>query len=154
MYAYTCKRIKWGVKMDRNPIEATLDDYAQAYCEKDIDAMMAVFANDDNISVIGTGEDEFCVGHTEVKLLFERNFAEASAQRFEWQRIDTRVFDEHAVMSVKLVIHLIYEGEALRVPVRWTAVVREINERWAWVHRHASSAASDQDDGAAYPKDQ
>ncbi len=140
--------------MGRDQIEATLDDYANAYCAKDIDAMMAVFADDDNISVIGTGEDEFCVGHTEVRQLFVRNFAEASAQRFEWQRIDTRVFDGHAVMSVKLVIHLIYQGDALQVPIRWTAVVRKKSDRWVWMHRHASSAASNQDEEAAYPKDQ
>ncbi len=39
-------------------IMAALQDYAAAFCSKDIDAFMYVFQNNDDISVIGTGEDE------------------------------------------------------------------------------------------------
>ena len=43
--------------MKTDAIIATLDDYANAYCAKDIDSLMRVFDDTGNISVIGTGED-------------------------------------------------------------------------------------------------
>ena len=43
-------------------IFSTLEDYAKVYCAKDIDSLMHVFDDSDNISVIGTGGDELCVG--------------------------------------------------------------------------------------------
>ncbi|WP_255900200.1 nuclear transport factor 2 family protein [Vibrio campbellii] len=43
---------------------AILEDYAKAYCAKYIDALMSVFDPSGNISVIGTGEDELCIGQS------------------------------------------------------------------------------------------
>jgi len=134
-----------------NRIKSTLDDYARAYCAKDIDAMMAVFDDSDNISAIGTGAEELCVGRTQVKELFARNFEEATANKFEWLWVDTRILDNHAVMSVRMIIHLNYQGEDLCVPIRWTVVLKEKNGNWVWVHRHASTPAANQDEGEAYP---
>ena len=70
--------------MTKEAIQSTLEDYTAAYCAKDIDALMSVFDDTDNISVIRTSSDELCVGRTEVKDLFLRNFGEATANRFEW----------------------------------------------------------------------
>ena len=41
---------------------ATLREYADAYCATDLDRMMALFANGDEGSVIGSGDDELCSG--------------------------------------------------------------------------------------------
>lgn len=133
-------------------INDTLNFYAKAYCQKNITAMMSLFDDSDNISVIGTGEDELCVGRDQVRELFLRNFNEATALKFEWDWIDTRVLDDHAVISVKLKIHLEYLGENLIVPIRWTVVVKKKNDCWVWVHRHASTAAASQKKDQAYPK--
>ena len=139
--------------MKDNAITATLDEYAKAYCAKDIDSIMRVFDDTDNISVIGTGMDELCVGRAAVKDLFLRNFSEATANKFEWDLVDTRISRNHAVISVTLTIHLEYMENQLSVPLRWTVVLKKENDRWVWIHRHASTAASNQDDGQAYPKD-
>ena len=138
--------------MNTEEVNSTLEDYAKAYCAKDIDSLMNVFDDTDNISVIGTGADELCVGQAEVKDLFLRNFSEATANRFEWDWVDTRISNDHAVVSVTLTIHLQYMGNQLKVPLRWTVVLKYQNNRWVWIHRHASTAAADQDDGQAYPK--
>lgn len=139
--------------MTKEAIKSTLEDYAEAYCAKDIDALMRVFDDTDNISVIGTGSDELCVGRAAVKELFLRNFGEATANKFEWTWIDTRISGKHAVISVTLTIHLEYMEKQLKIPLRWTVVVKNENDRWLWIHRHASTAAADQDEGQAYPKE-
>jgi hypothetical protein len=112
---------------------------------------MSVFDDSDEISVIGTGADELCVGPSQVRELFLRNFAEAQAKRFEWHWIHTSVSGDHAVVAVTLTIHLEIAGNSLRVPVRWTVVLRRRGDRWIWLHRHASTAATGQDEGQAYP---
>ena len=140
--------------MEKEAIMATLESYASAYCEKDIDALMKVFVDSEEISLIGTGGDELCGGRDAVKKVFLRNFEEATAEQFEWHWSHIIVSGDCAVVAITLTIHLIYQGEDLKVPVRWTVALKKDQGRWAWLHRHASSAASDQDEGAAYPKDQ
>ncbi len=49
---------------------ATLDEYADAYCAKDLDRMMPLFDSGDDISIIGTGADELCSGQDQVRELF------------------------------------------------------------------------------------
>ena len=69
---------------EREAVMATLEDYSAAYCAKDIDALMNVFDDTENISLIGTGADELCGGRDAVKAIFLRNFEEATANQFEW----------------------------------------------------------------------
>jgi ketosteroid isomerase-like protein len=139
--------------MTEKEIQKTLEDYARAYCAKDIDALMQVFDDTDNISVIGTGANELCVGQEAIRELFLRNFRDASAKHFEWGWIDTRISGKQAVVSVKFTLHLEYEGKELKVSLRWTVVLRDEGNRWVWVHRHASTAAENQEEGQAYPKE-
>ncbi len=138
--------------MPTDAVLATLDEYARTYCAKDIDGLMAVFDAGDHISVIGTGADELCIGRGQVKELFLRNFSEATANRFEWHWKHPYITEEHAVVAVRLMIHLELAGNRLEVPVRWTVVLRHRGGRWVWLHRHASTAASGQSKGQAYPK--
>ena len=138
--------------MVSDPILTTLEDYARAYCGKDIDALMSVFDDSDDISVIGTGADELCAGRSQVKDLFLRNFGEAQANRFEWHWKHVSADDDYAIVAVTLTIHLEIDGQSLRVPVRWTVALRRRADRWVWHHRHASTAASDQSEGQAYPQ--
>lgn len=138
--------------MDQELIQATLEDYADAYCAKDLDRLMAVFLDSEEISMIGTGRDELCSGTNEVAGVFARNFREATADRFEWGWKHVAIFGDAATVAITLTIHLTVEGEKLTVPVRWTVALVRTDAGWKWVHRHASAAASSQDEGTAYPK--
>lgn len=108
---------------EENEIRVTLEDYAVAYCKKDIDSLMHVFDDSDSISVIGTGADELCEGRDAVKALFLRNISEATADRFEWLWSNIIFTNDHAVVSMSLIIHLEYQGNRITVPVRWTVVL-------------------------------
>lgn len=138
--------------MKEEAIMATLEDYATAYCAKDIDALMDIFVDSDDISLIGTGADELCEGRAAVRKVFLRNFEEATAYQFEWHWSHITVSGDHAVVAINLTIHLNYQGRDLKVPVRWTVALRKDHGRWIWLHRHASAAANSQDEGQAYPK--
>lgn len=129
----------------------TLDEYAKAYCAKDLNRLMAIFVEGEAISLIGTGADELCSGRAAVVSVFERNFRDATATLFEWQWRDVAIHGNAGTVAITLNIHLMIEEESLVAPVRWTVSLVKVGDSWKWVHRHASSAAVSQDEGSAYP---
>lgn len=133
---------------------ATLQTYANAYCSKNIDVLMKLFGDGDHISVIGTGLNELCSNRGQVRELFQRNFAEATATRFEFDWTHAIVNGNTGVIAATLVIDLDVEGQEMRVPLRWTVAAVRTDDGWVWLHRHASSPTNSQPDGAAYPTGQ
>ncbi len=136
---------------DQDLVLATLEEYAEAYCAKDLDRLMSIFVDGEAVSLIGTGSDEFCSGNRAVAAVFERNFRDATATRFAWGRQDIAIHGNSATVATEVDIHLKIEGEEIVVPVRWTVSLVLTATGWKWVHRHASAAASSQEIGAAYP---
>ena len=136
---------------DRKAVLATLEEYADAYCAKDADRLMALFDESDDVSLIGTGADELCSGHSAVKEVFLRNFSEATATRFEWDWQHVTVSNGCAVAAITLTIHLDTDQGSAKVPVRWTVSMIRREDKWRWLHRHASAAATSQKEGTAYP---
>ncbi len=136
---------------DELEVLATMDAYADAYCAKNTSGLLALFDGGDDVSMIGTGADELCVGHADIHRLFERNFSEATADRFEWHWRHVTQRDDTAAVAASLTIHLRVNGDPLAVPIRWTLSLHRLDGRWLWLHRHASAAAADQDAGVAYP---
>jgi len=136
---------------DEEAVLATLDEYAEAYCAKDADRLMALFRESDDISLIGTGADELCVGPAQIRAVMERNFAEATAKKFNWHWRQVTLAGDSAVVAMSLTIDLETDEGPVHIPLRWTVSLERISGRWRWLHRHASSAAGSQDDGAAYP---
>ena len=130
---------------------ATLEEYAEAYCSKDVDRLMALFDDGDNVSLIGTGADELCAGRSAIEALFLRNFSDATATRFAWHWKHVTVAAECAVVAITLTIHIETQDGPLQVPVRWTVSLVRRSGGWRWLHRHASSAAVSQEEGTAYP---
>jgi len=135
----------------QDEVLATLDEYAVAYCNKDTDRIMRLFADED-ISLIGTGADELCSGHTEVRAVFDRNFSEATAEKFDWQWRHIIVVENTAVIAVTFDLRLKTSAGPLVVPIRWTVSLVRRTDGWKWLHRHASAAAGGQKAGGAYPE--
>jgi ketosteroid isomerase-like protein len=136
---------------DRDAVLATLEEYAEAYCAKDLARLMAIFVDGEEISLIGTGADELCSGRNAVASVFERNFGDTTANQFEWNWKDVAIHGDAATVAIALNIHLEIANESLAVPVRWTVSLIKAEARWKWVHRHASAAAGTQSEGSAYP---
>lgn len=136
---------------EEEAVLATLEEYAEAYCAKDIDRLMALFHDGDDISLIGTGADELCAGRAEIRAVFLRNFASATAAKFQWHWRQVTLREGCAVVAASLTIHLETEDRPRQVPVRWTVSLISRDGEWKWLHRHASAAAGSQQEGTAYP---
>ena len=136
---------------ERDTILATLDEYAQAYCTKDIDRMMSLFVQGNDISVIGTGSDEMCSGPSDIRRLFERNFADASATGFSWGWHHVTIADDFALIATQVSLEIDTDGAKVNLPLRWTVALAKRRDGWKWLHRNASVAAGMQRAGDAYP---
>ncbi|MCP3974490.1 MAG: nuclear transport factor 2 family protein [bacterium] len=80
-----------------------------------------------------------------------RNFDEATAERFDWHWTQATVRGDTGVIAIALTIHLQTDGRPVEVPLRWIVGAVRHDGTGRWLHRHASSAASSQDEGTAYP---
>ena len=136
---------------ERQAILATLDEYARAYCAKDIDRMMRLFDQGNDISVIGTGGDELCSGPSDIRRLFERNFADANATGFGWGWQHVTIADDFALIATEVSLDIETNGTQMTVPLRWTVALAKRLDGWKWLHRNASVAAGGQKAGDAYP---
>lgn len=63
--------------------------YFEAFAKRDINRVMIFFAPEPDVVVIGTGEDEKCVGSTEIRTVLERAFAQfkEASVRFGWHSV-------------------------------------------------------------------
>lgn len=142
------------MKLDMSAEEAvlaTLDRYAELYGAKDVDGVTALFADDPDVLVIGTGADERPRGRNEIRVLFARNFAEAEQTRFEWTWRRVAAAGDGAWVAAEAVVHVTIGGAETAIPIRFTVVLEQRNGAWVWLHRHASTAAAGQQSGRAYP---
>ena len=117
------------------PQEAETAFYA-AFAEADIEAMMAVWANDDTISCVhplGQRLD----GHAAVRQSWQNLFKHSPKMQFvlnetrQWQGLD-------------LAIHLVHEhirigqNQEFQAPMVTTNVYRRSNNSWHMISHHAS----------------
>ncbi len=70
-------------------VRATLTTFADIYRQRDLDGLLALFAPDSDVLLIGTGADEWRVGATQLQAQAERDWAQSEAAAFElrWSSI-------------------------------------------------------------------
>ncbi len=128
----------------------TLDQYSATYAEHDLDGILALFAPDPDIVVIGTGADEKRIGIEEVRQQFERNFNETEASSITWGWQHVSIVDGMAWVAADAVIAVRVAGKDTRFPIRMTIILEQRHGFWLWVHRHASVPAAGQTMGRSY----
>jgi SnoaL-like domain len=67
-------------------VQATLQQWKDAYSRRNLDGALAVIAPDDDVLGIGTGPDEWRVGPEAFKAQLERDFAQSEACRLTMSR--------------------------------------------------------------------
>ena len=66
-------------------VQATLQQWKDAYSQQDLDGALAVIAPDDDVVGIGTGPDEWRVGPEEFRAQLERDFAQSEALSIDYE---------------------------------------------------------------------
>ena len=133
-------------------VMSVMNQSMEAFVKRNLDALLALYAHDPDLVVIGTGADEKRVGLAETKALFERDFTqfEDASFKFGWHSVATA--GSVAWVAVDLVLSLKASGQETSLQVRLTNVLEKRAERWLIVQEHGSLPAAGQEKGMAFPK--
>jgi hypothetical protein len=66
-------------------VQATLQQWKDAYSQRNLDGALAVIGPDDDVVGIGTGPDEWRVGPAAFKAQLERDFAQSEALSVDYE---------------------------------------------------------------------
>ena len=114
--------------------------FYQAFENKDLDAMMAAWADDEEIVCVHPGGTRH-VGYEAVRNGFEQIFAGDSRLRF---RLDQVVMLETVGLALQSAVEQVYAGDAtLRGTVVATNVFMRTPSGWRLVCHHASPAPAE-----------
>lgn len=125
-------------------IENVLDQYVIANENQDFSIIENIWANDDDIELIGTDSDELLTGWESIKSAIQNQF-----ESFENTYIS--VNDQHIHLNTSgntawffetLNYNFLYKGEAMSFEgIRFTGVMLKRNEKWEIVQGHLSIPA-------------
>ena len=125
--------------------------FAEAYAARDMDATLAVFTPDSDVVAIGTGVDERCVGLDEFRQVVERDWSQSEAASIEigWHSVSAA--GSVAWVAADAIIQAMVEGQELRLPIRFTAVLVKHGDSWLLAQQHVSMPSAAQAEGESFP---
>lgn len=132
-------------------VMAVLEEFKQAYQEREMERLLAVFAPDPDVVLYGTGADEKRVGLTEIQRQVERDWSQSEASTFEWGWHSVSAAGSVAWVAADAFVHATLAGQEVHLPLRFTAVLERRATRWVHMQAHISMAASEQAEGESFP---
>ena len=129
-----------------------LNKYAQAYADKNIDAMMDLFLDDPDIVAIGTGTDEWVHGYGELRKGFKRDFDQADNIQVKFEKVTIQSADNAAWLSALMTMYATVSGKEVLISGRLSMVLERIGDKWLFTHLHFSLPADEQEEGHSFPE--
>jgi ketosteroid isomerase-like protein len=130
---------------------AVLTKLADAYTQRDLDAVMALFATDPDLTLFGTGADERRLGTDEVRAQIQRDFDQSEAINLQWGWYQVAALGPVAWVAAEADAHVRVEGHETIIPLRFTLVCEQYNADWRVIHAHLSSPTAGQEEGQSFP---
>jgi len=122
----------------------------EAFTKKDLDAVLAFFAPDPDLVVIGTGGDEKCVGLAEIRNIFKRSFAQFEEASFEFGWHSVSAAGSVALLAADVTLYVKTGDRQITEQVRLTVVLEQRGDRWLIIQWHDSLPAAGQKGGQAF----
>jgi len=122
----------------------------EAFVKRDIDSLLAFFAPDPDVVVIGTGRDEKCIGLVQIKVILERAFAQFKDASFEfgWHSVST--VGLVALVASDVILHIKTSDRDISEQIRLTVALERRGNKWLIIQWHDSLPAAGQKDGQAF----
>jgi ketosteroid isomerase-like protein len=131
-------------------IQATLEQWADAYSERDLDRALALVATDDDVVGIGTGQDEWRIGPEEFRAQIERDFSQAEALSVQYEPAVVSEAGSVAWVAGRATVQARVDGQDLSLAGRFTVVLERRAGRWLLMQTHFSVPAADQAEGRSF----
>jgi ketosteroid isomerase-like protein len=131
-------------------VQATLQQWKDAYTQRDVDGALAVIAPDEDVVGIGTGPDEWRVGPEEFKAQLERDFAQSEALSVDYEPLVVSAAGPVAWVAGRARVRARVEGQDVSLTGRFTAVLEQRGDRWLLMQTHFSVPAAEQAEGRSF----
>jgi ketosteroid isomerase-like protein len=133
------------------PVRSVLTRFAEAYAERDLAKLRALFVPDSDLVLYGTGADEKRLGVAEVEVQARRDWSqtEASAIAYEWTSVSAAGPVAWVASDAKFKLKA--GGQDLSFPARLTMVLENRSDQWLIAQVHCSFPATDQSQGESFP---
>ena len=122
----------------------------EAFTKRDLDAVLAFFAPDPDLVVIGTGGDEKCVGLAELRNIFKRAFAQFEKASFEFGWHSVSAAGPVAMLAADVTLYVKTSDRQITEQIRVTVVLEQRGDRWLVIQWHDSLPAAGQKKGQAF----
>ena len=131
-------------------VQATLQQWKDAYSRRDLDGVLAVMAPDDDVVGIGTGPDEWRVGPEAFRAQLERDFAQSEALSVDYEPLVVSEAGPVAWAAGRATVQARVDGQDLALTGRFTAVLEQREGRWLLMQTHFSLPATEQAEGRSF----
>jgi ketosteroid isomerase-like protein len=131
-------------------VQATLQQWKDAYSQRDLDGALAVIAPDEDVVAIGTGQDEWRVGPEQFKTQIERDFAQSEALSVEYEPLVVSEAGPVAWVAGRATAQARVDGQDQRLTGRFTAILEHRGGRWLLMQTHFSLPAAEQAEGRSF----
>ena len=118
---------------------------------RDVDGAMALFADDPNVFLLGTGVDEARTGHAAIREQIERDLTQSDALSWTLSPQNISAAGSVAWTSGDVVVRVGMGGQTLDIPHRLTTVLERRGAKWLIQQMHLSFANGAQVVGQSYP---
>ncbi|MGB9936990.1 MAG: AtzH-like domain-containing protein [Methanobacterium sp.] len=134
-----------------NEIIEMLKRYANAYTDKNLDAMMELFLDSPDIVAIGTGKDEWVKGYHGLKEGFRRDITQSENIKVNFENINVSSAGSAAWASMNMIMNAKIENKEIILEGRLSVVFEKLNEKWYFAHLHYSLPSENQEEGYSFP---
>jgi len=131
-------------------VQATLQQWKDAYSRRDMDGALAVMAPDADVLGIGTGPDEWRVGPAAFRAQLERDLAQSEALSVDYEPLVVSEAGPVAWVAGRATVQARVDGQDLALTGRFTAVLEQREGRWLLMQTHFSLPAAEQAEGRSF----
>ena len=133
-------------------VTVTLKGMFEAYAKRDLNGVLAFWAPDPDILIIGSGADEKSVGLNQFTKSLIRDWTQSEAVSINFKDIAVSAVGSVAWFATDVIFSGRIDGNKFDLPGRLTGVMEKRNGNWLLVQMHFSVPSTKQAQGQSWPK--
>lgn len=135
-----------------NEIKQAIARLTENYEKRNLAGFMSCFAEDKDVTVIGTGADEKRIGRAQIETQVTRDWEQTNAIAMRFNEVAVSAAGNVAWAITDGVFEIKIGQQELKVPARVTLVLERRNGRWLIVQSHFSAPLVNQEEGQSVPR--
>ncbi len=123
----------------KSEIRAALAKFSESYRKKDIEALMALYADEPDVLAFGIGNMAQCIGRGAIGEAYKQEFSEfGEITSVAHQTLSLNISGETASLAAVRDITALRKDEVIHRAGRLTAVLKHIHGKWFFIQTHYS----------------